>query len=91
MQAASAPSTSEGAAAQGVFVLRHEGGKLKARFVPVRTGITGSTDIEVTGGLGPEDEVVIGSYATLRTLKNGSQGQARQRDRCAPASRDESS
>ena len=46
-------------------------GKLKARFVPVRTGITGATDIEVTRGLGPEDEIVIGSYTTLRTLKNG--------------------
>jgi HlyD family secretion protein len=70
VQAASA-SPSGDADTQGVFVLRREGGKLKARFVPVRTGITGATDIEVTRGLGPEDEVVIGSYATLRALKNG--------------------
>ena len=70
VQAASA-SPSGDTDTQGVFVLRREGGKLKARFVPVRTGITGATDIEVTRGLGPEDEVVIGSYATLRTLKNG--------------------
>jgi HlyD family secretion protein len=71
VEAASKPSTSADATTQGVFVLRHEGGKLKAIFVPVNTGITGATDIEVTSGLEPGDEVVIGSYATLRTLKNG--------------------
>jgi HlyD family secretion protein len=38
--------------------------------VPVTTGITGSTDIEVTGGLNAGDEVVIGPYKVLRTLKN---------------------
>ena len=70
VQAASA-SPSGDTDTQGVFVLRREGGTLKARFVPVRTGITGATDIEVTRGLGPQDEVVIGSYATLRALKNG--------------------
>jgi HlyD family secretion protein len=56
---------------QGVFVLQHEGRKLKAHFVPVSTGITGTTDIEVTSGLKPGDEIVIGSYKTLRELKSG--------------------
>jgi HlyD family secretion protein len=56
---------------QGVFVLRHEGRKLKAAFVPVDTGITGTTDIEVTGGLKAGDEIVTGSYKTLRELKSG--------------------
>jgi len=51
---------------QGVFVIR--GGK--AVFVPVETGITGTTDIEVTSGLKPDEEIVIGSYKVLRTLKN---------------------
>ena len=51
---------------QGVFVIR--GGK--AVFVPVETGITGTTDIEVTSGLRPDEEIVIGSYKVLRTLKN---------------------
>lgn len=56
---------------QGVFVLRTEKGKLEAQFVPVITGITGATDIEVTGGgLKQGDEIVIGSYKTLRVLKN---------------------
>jgi HlyD family secretion protein len=51
---------------QGVFVIRSG----KAVFVPVQTGITGTTDIEVTGGLQPGDEIVVGSYKVLRTLKN---------------------
>src|SRR6202790_3670487 len=50
---------------QGVFVVN---GK-KAVFRPVETGITGVTDIEVTKGLQPGDEIVVGSYKALRTLK----------------------
>jgi HlyD family secretion protein len=56
---------------QGVFVLKHEGRKLKAAFVPVNTGITGTTDIEVISGLKAGDEIVTGSYKTLRELKSG--------------------
>jgi HlyD family secretion protein len=56
---------------QGVFVLQHEGRKMKAHFVPVNTGITGTTDIEVTSGLKAGDEIVTGSYKTLRELKSG--------------------
>ena len=50
---------------QGVFVVN---GK-KAFFRPVETGITGVTDIEVTKGLQIGDEIVVGSYKALRTLK----------------------
>jgi len=50
---------------QGVFVVN---GK-KALFRPVETGIAGVTDIEVTKGLQAGDEIVIGSYKALRTLK----------------------
>ena len=50
---------------QGVFVVS---GK-KAVFRPVETGISGVTDIEITKGLQPGDEIVIGSYKALRTLK----------------------
>jgi len=50
---------------QGVFVIA---GK-KAIFRPVETGITGVTDIEVTKGLQQGDEIVVGSYKALRTLK----------------------
>jgi HlyD family secretion protein len=56
--------------AQGVFLLRSHGSKIESQFVPVTTGITGSTDIEVTGGLKEGDEIVIGPYKVLRTLKN---------------------
>ena len=52
---------------QGVFVVR--GGK--AEFVPVQTGITGVTDIELTGGLREGDTIVTGSFKALRSLKPG--------------------
>ena len=55
---------------QGVFLLRSHGSKIESQFVPVTTGITGSTDIEVTSGLKEGDEIVIGPYKVLRTLKN---------------------
>ncbi|MGB8889315.1 MAG: efflux RND transporter periplasmic adaptor subunit [Candidatus Korobacteraceae bacterium] len=53
---------------QGVFVLKN---KKDAVFVPVATGISGATDIEVTNGLQEGDEIVTGSYKVLRTLRNG--------------------
>jgi HlyD family secretion protein len=56
-----------------VFVLKHEGRKLKAAFVPITTGITGTTDIEVISGLAAGDEIVTGPYKTLRELKSGAQ------------------
>jgi HlyD family secretion protein len=51
----------------GVFVIRGR----KAEFVPVQTGITGVTDIEITNGLREGDEIVTGSYKALRSLKPG--------------------
>jgi len=57
---------------QGVFVAQKDSrGRLRARFVPVATGITGTTNIEVLSGLNPGEEVVTGPYKTLRVLKNG--------------------
>ncbi|HVZ84969.1 MAG TPA: efflux RND transporter periplasmic adaptor subunit [Terracidiphilus sp.] len=71
-----AASTSSAAPAsaqqQGVFVLTKDAhGKERVKFVPVTTGITGATDIEVLSGLKPGDEVVTGPYKTLRGLKDG--------------------
>jgi HlyD family secretion protein len=66
--AASLPSTSgdpKKEEIQGVFVVN---GK-KAFFKPVKTGISGITDIEITDGLQSGDEIVVGSYKALRTLK----------------------
>ena len=51
---------------QGVFAVR----KGRAVFVPVETGIMGSTDVEVVKGLEQGEEMVTGSYQVLRTLKN---------------------
>ncbi len=69
---------------QGVFVIR---GK-KAEFVPVQTGITGVTDIEASSGLEEGDEIVIGSYKALRTLKPGATIKV---DNSAPKREEESS
>lgn len=67
-----AASNSEGANSvkadiQGVFVVRNG----KAQFIPVATGISGTTDIEVTSGLNEGDVIVTGSYKALRSLKPG--------------------
>jgi HlyD family secretion protein len=56
---------------QGVFVVRNEKGKLHAHFVPVKTGITGVTDIQAVSGVEPGDEIVVGTFHVLRDLKNG--------------------
>jgi HlyD family secretion protein len=67
VQAASAAKSTP---VQGVYVLdKDKNGKLRAKFVPVTTGITGSTDIEALSGLKEGDEIVIGPYKTLRGLK----------------------
>jgi HlyD family secretion protein len=66
---AAAPATSDSKEElQGVFVLRNN---KDAVFVPVATGISGTTDIEVLSGLKDGDEIVTGSYKVLRTLRNG--------------------
>lgn len=77
VEAATAPATdsfgNQQQQPQGVFVLRKDDhGKLRAHFVPVKTGITGATDIEVISGLQDGDEIVTGPYKTLRALKDNS-------------------
>ena len=56
---------------QGVYVIRKNGKKLSVVFTPVKTGVTGATDIEVLGGLSDGQEIVTGPYKTLRNLKSG--------------------
>jgi HlyD family secretion protein len=51
---------------EGVFAVRDT----SAAFRPVKTGIVGTTDIELTEGLAENDEVVSGPYQVLRTLKD---------------------
>jgi len=67
--APTAPSDAKKDEVQGVFIVS---GK-KAEFRPVDTGISGVTDIEITKGLQPGDEIVVGSYKALRTLKPNAQ------------------
>jgi HlyD family secretion protein len=73
VQAATAPAPSVKLnPVQGVFVVQKDPhGRLRAKFVPVTTGITGATDIEVLSGLSDGEEVVTGPYKTLRDLKGG--------------------
>jgi HlyD family secretion protein len=86
VQAASAPAEASKLKEeiQGVFVIRNK----IAEFVPVDTGISGTTDIEIIKGLQEGDEVITGSYKVLRTLKPGTSVKI---DNSAPKKEDESS
>ncbi len=86
VEAASAPveASKQKEEVQGVFVIRNK----KAEFVPVDTGISGTTDIEIIKGLQEGDEVITGSYKVLRTLKPGTSVRI---DNSAPKKEDESS
>jgi HlyD family secretion protein len=56
---------------QGVYVLKTDHKKQRVEFVPVTTGITGATDIEVLSGLKEGDQIITGRYRILRALKSG--------------------
>jgi HlyD family secretion protein len=51
----------------GVYTL--EGGK--ARFVPVKLGLAGELNVEVTSGLKTGQEILTGPFKVLRGLKDG--------------------
>jgi len=51
---------------EGVFLIQNG----KAIFHPVKTGILGEMDIEVAEGLKEGEQLVTGSYQTLRELKD---------------------
>jgi HlyD family secretion protein len=51
---------------EGVFTIKNG----LALFRPVKTGITGTTDIEILEGLAEHDDIVTGPYQVLRTLKD---------------------
>ncbi len=52
---------------EGVFLMNQG----KAAFREVKTGIMGDMDIEILHGLKGGEEIVTGSYQTLRELKDG--------------------
>jgi HlyD family secretion protein len=62
------PPKKESQDVQGVFVVTKA---KKAEFREVKTGLTGTTDIQVKSGLQEGDEIITGSYKVLRTLRNG--------------------
>jgi HlyD family secretion protein len=57
------PATDE----EGVYV--HDNGKVK--FVPVTTGLTGDTNIEIVKGLAGGEQIVTGPFRALREIKDG--------------------
>ncbi len=85
---AASSSRNRPAFVQGVYLLTTERGKLRVKFVPVTTGVTGATDIEVLGGLKEGDEIVTGRYQILRAMKSGS---VVKRDNTAPVTPDDKS
>lgn len=53
---------------EGVFV--NEGGT--AKFAPVKTGLSGDTNIEIVSGLKEGQQIVTGPFRALREIKDGS-------------------
>jgi HlyD family secretion protein len=64
--AASRPGEPVKVEQEGVFVIRNG----VATFQPVKTGIIGTTDIEILNGLTDDQDIVTGSYRVLRALED---------------------
>ena len=60
---------------EGVFVVDGN----KAVFTPVTTGISDQQNIEIKSGIEIDQQVITGSYKTLRTLKNGDKVKANEK------------
>jgi HlyD family secretion protein len=84
-QAAATP-TEKPKEIKGVYVL--EGNKVK--FIPVETGITGESDIEIISGLPEKVEVITGPSRVLRTLKEGTVVKKQEKKPGAPDKPEES-
>jgi HlyD family secretion protein len=52
---------------EGVFLVE----KGRAKFVPVKSGISDQQNMEIVSGLKENDQIITGSYKILRTLKDG--------------------
>ncbi len=63
---AAAADRPKGEEREGVFVMTAG----KVVFRPVKTGVMGEAEIEIVEGLKEGEEIVTGSYRTLRTLKD---------------------
>ncbi len=71
------PSKRDLAEKEGVFVVSAG----EAAFRAVKTGILGDTDIEIVEGLKEGEEIVSGSYKTLRTLKDKAKVKPEEREK----------
>ena len=67
-------------AQKGVFVLENG----RAKFVPVETGITGDSDIQILSGLSADQEVITGPSKILNTLKDDTQVRKQERQGGGP-------
>jgi HlyD family secretion protein len=52
---------------EGVFLVDGE----KAKFVPVKTGLSGDSSIEIVIGLKPGQQIISGPFRALREIKDG--------------------
>jgi HlyD family secretion protein len=71
LDASTGPAKTKPVLTQGIYILRKDRGKERAVFVPVTTGVTGATDIEVLSGVTGGETIVTGRYKILRSLKSG--------------------
>ena len=69
-------------AQKGVFVLDNG----RAKFIPVETGITGESDIQIISGLSEGQEVITGPSKILNTLKEDAQVRRQEKKEGTPAS-----
>ncbi len=53
---------------EGVFL--HQNGM--AKFIPVKTGLSGESSIEITTGLRPGQQIITGPFKALRDIEDGS-------------------
>jgi HlyD family secretion protein len=51
---------------EGVYVIKND----TVTFRPVKTGITGTTDVEILEGLSEKEKIVTGPYQMLRTIQD---------------------
>lgn len=64
------PGSAPGKAQDEEGVYAHKDGK--AQFVPVVTGLTGDTNVEIVRGLTEGQQIVTGPFRALRDIKDGS-------------------
>jgi len=63
------PGSAPGKAQEEEGVYLHKDGKVQ--FVPVKTGLSGDTNIEIVSGLTDGQQIVTGPFRALRDIKDG--------------------